>query len=167
MGKNEQFPREDRGPAAISDDTLGYVCERMNPEQLRRGADWINRKLKRGKGLKASKVHGLLTVSLDANEPFGSDHRCGADCLTREITTQDAAGQPVRHTQYYHKQVYAQLSGPRLSVILDFEPMRPGEEECAAGRRLLNRMREKYGPRFFDEPSGGQRLPKIRSASQT
>jgi len=37
-----------------------------------------------------------------------------------------------------------------LSVILDFEPMRPGEEECAAALRLLRRLREQYGPRFFD-----------------
>src|SRR5204863_966232 len=30
------------------------------------------------------------------------------------------------------------------------EPMRQGEEECAAALRLLKRIREKYGPRFFD-----------------
>src|SRR5207244_10355291 len=59
-------------------------------------------------------------------------------------------GQEVKKTQYYHKQVYAQLSGPELSVILDFEPMRQGEEECAAALRLLRRMRPKYGPRYFD-----------------
>ena len=32
-------------PGRISDDTLGYVCERMDPEPLRQGAYWINRKL--------------------------------------------------------------------------------------------------------------------------
>lgn len=134
----------------ISDDTLNYVSERMDPAKLRRGAAWINRKLKRGKAFEESKVHGLLVVSLDANEQFCSDHRCCGDCLTRQITTKDAGGRPVQHTQYYHKQVYAQLSGPRLSTILDFEPMRPGEEECAAALRLLARLRENYGPRFFD-----------------
>jgi hypothetical protein len=100
--------------------------------------------------LEASKVHGLLVVSLDANEHFCSDRRCCADCLSRVITTTNAAGQPVQHTQYYHKEVYAQLSGPGLSTILDFEPMRAGEEECAPGLRLLRRVRERYGPRFFD-----------------
>jgi hypothetical protein len=134
----------------ISDDALDYVSERMDPEKLRRGAIWINRKLKRGKTFEESKVKGLLVVSLDANEQFCSDHRCCEDCLTREITTKDAQGQPVQHLQYYHKQVYAQLSGPRLSVLLDLEPMRQGEEEGAAALRLLERMREKYGPRFFD-----------------
>jgi len=37
-----------------------------------------------------------------------------------------------------------------LSVVLDFEPMRPGEEECAAALRRLRRLRSTYGPRFFD-----------------
>jgi len=134
----------------ISHDTFGYVSQRLEPAQLRRAATWINRKLKRGKALEASKVNGLLVVSLDANEQFCSDHRCCQDCLTRQITAKDATGQPVTHTQYYHKQVYAQISGPALSVILDVEPMRQGEEECATALRLLIRLRENYGPRFFD-----------------
>jgi hypothetical protein len=134
----------------ISHDTFGYASDRMNPQRLRRAGIFINRKLKRGKALEASKIHGLLAVSLDANEQFCSDHRCCEDCLSREVTCKDAQGNEVKKTQYYHKQVYAQLSGPRLSVILDVEPMRPGEEECAAALRLLRRMRKKYGPRFFD-----------------
>ena len=134
----------------ISHDTLGYVSERLDPVQLCRGATWINRQLKRGKAFEASKTKGLLAVSLDANEQFCSDHRSCADCLSREVTCKNAAGQEMKKIQYYHKQVYAQLSGPELSVILDFEPMRPGEEECAAALRLLRRMRAKYGPRFFD-----------------
>jgi hypothetical protein len=137
-------------PQEISHDTFAYASARMDPDQLRRAAIWINRKLKRGKAFEASKINGLLTVSLDANEQFCSDHRCCEDCLTREVTCKDAQGKEFKKTQYYHKQVYAQLSGSELSVILDFEPMRPGEEECAAALRLLRRMRQKYGPRFFD-----------------
>jgi hypothetical protein len=135
---------------SISDDTFQYVSERMDPEQWRRGLVWINRKLKRGKAFEASKMNGLLVVSVDANEQFCSDHRCCTACLQREITTKDAQGQPVKHIQYYHKEVYAQLSGPELSVVLEQEPMREGEEECAVALRLLARMREDYGPRFFD-----------------
>jgi len=137
-------------PGAISDDTFGYVSERLDPEQLRRVARYIHRKLKRGKAFEANKINGLLCVSLDANEQFCSDHRCCQQCLTRVITCKDANGQEVKKTQYYHKQVHAQLSGRELSVILDFEPMRPGEEECAAALRLLRRLRASYGPRFFD-----------------
>jgi len=135
---------------SISHDTFGYVSQRFNPAQLRRAGSWINKQLKRGKALEASKLHGLLAASLDANEQFCSYHRCCEECLSREITCKDAEGQEVKKTQYYHKQVYAQLSGPALSVILDFEPMRRGEEECATAVRLLRRLRQKYGPRFFD-----------------
>lgn len=134
----------------ISHDTLGYAAERYELAHLRRGLGWINRKLKRGKAFEASKLKGLLLVSLDANEQFCSDHRCCEHCLSRQIRYKDAQGQEQERTQYYHKQVYAQLSGPQLSVILDFEPMRQGEEECAAALRLLRRMRKEYGPRFFD-----------------
>jgi hypothetical protein len=134
----------------ISHDTFGYASERLDPPQLRRAGVWICRKLKRGKAFEANKMAGLLVVSLDANEQFCSDHRCCEDCLTREVTCKDTQGQEFKKTQHYHKQVYAQLSGPQLSVILDVEPMHQGEEECAAALRLLRRMRQKYGPRFFD-----------------
>jgi hypothetical protein len=134
----------------ISHDTFGYASNRMHPERLRRAGVFINRKLKRGKAFEENKIHGLLALSLDANEQFCSDHRCCQDCLSREVSCKDAQGREIKKTQYYHKQVYAQLSGPRLSVILDLEPMRPGEEECAAALRLLRRMRRMYGPRFFD-----------------
>ena len=95
----------------ISHDTFGYAANRMNPEQLRRAGRFINRKLKRGKAFEASKMHGLLVVSLDANEQFCSDHRCCKDCLSREVTCKDAQGNEFKKTQYYHKQVYAQCRG--------------------------------------------------------
>ncbi len=134
----------------ISHDTLAYASNRMDPDKLRRANIWINRKLKRGKAFEANKINGLLVVSVDANEQFCSDHRCCEDCMTREISCKDAQGKEFKKTQYYHKQVYAQLSGPQLSVILDVEPMRQGEEECAGALRMLHRMRQKYGPRYFD-----------------
>ncbi len=56
----------------ISHDTFGYASQQMDPAQLRRAAIWINRKLKRGKAFEANKTHGLLVVSLDANEQFCS-----------------------------------------------------------------------------------------------
>jgi hypothetical protein len=115
----------------------------------RRAAFWINHQLKRGEAFEANKINGLLVVSLDANEQFCSDRRCCDNCLTRPVTCKDPQGQEFKKTQSYPKQVYAQLSGPELSVILDVEPMRQGEEECAAALRLLRRMRQKYGPRFF------------------
>ncbi|MEI6569400.1 MAG: transposase [Verrucomicrobiota bacterium] len=137
-------------PHPISDDTFAYASDRMDPDQLRRGCVYINRMLKRGKSLERNKVQGLLVVSIDANEQFCTDHRCCDDCLNREVVCKDAKGGEFKKVQYYHKQVYAQLSGTHISVILDFEPLRQGEEECGAALRMLRRIRRMYGARFFD-----------------
>jgi hypothetical protein len=85
--KLPQWQRWVGHPGPISHDTFGYVSQRLDPEQLRRGACWINRCLKRGKAFEAGKHKGLLAVNLDANEQFCSDPRCCPDCLSRWRTT--------------------------------------------------------------------------------
>jgi len=52
--------------------------------------------------------------------------------------------------EYYHRYVFAQINGPQLNVLLDVEPIRPGEGEAEAALRLLGRIRRVYGVRFFD-----------------
>jgi Transposase DDE domain len=136
--------------AAISDDTLARATERYHLEDLRQVLVGVNRQLKANKALEQAKINGLLVVALDANEQFSSRHRCCEACSQRTIKEKDAAGQVREVTEYYHRQVYAQMHGPGLSVILDLEPVRPGEEEAQAALRLLGRMRRLYGPRFFD-----------------
>ncbi|MFQ5927892.1 MAG: transposase [Terriglobia bacterium] len=57
--------------------------------------------------------------------------------------------------QYYHRQVTLQLlaeappGGEPLRLLLDAEPQKPGEEELAAARPLLERVLAAY-PRAFD-----------------
>jgi hypothetical protein len=41
-------------------------------------------------------------------------------------------------------------TAPKLNVLLDLEPIRPGEGEAEAARRLLGRIRRVYGVRFLD-----------------
>jgi len=134
----------------ISDDALVYALERYYLQDLRQVLVDINKTLKRNKALESAKIHGLLVVALDANEQFQSRHRCCQGCCRRTIQTKDKEGQLRELTEYYHRQVYAQLHGPDFSTILDLEPIRPGEDEAAAALRLLGRMRRTYGPRFFD-----------------
>jgi hypothetical protein len=57
-------------------------------------------------------------------------------------------GQTTEVTEYYHRAVFAHLVGADL--VLDLEPIRAGEEECAAALRLLARLRRRLGLRFFD-----------------
>ncbi len=136
--------------AALTDDRMVYVCERYRLEDWRAVLVSINQTLKRNKAFEAAKIHGLLVVAIDANEQFKSRCRCCAQCSERRIKIKNRQGQIEEVTEYYHRFVCAQLHGPDLSVVLDVEPVRPGEDEAAAALRLLGRMRRLYGPRFFD-----------------
>lgn len=139
-----------RLPRPISHDLFEYVTERLKLEDLRRNLAETAQTLKRNKALESCKINGLLWVSLDANEHCASRSRCCEACCQRQIEQTDAQGQTQQFTEYYHRYVFAQINGPKLNVLLDLEPLRPGEDECGAARRLLGRLRRVYGPRFFD-----------------
>ena len=134
----------------ISDDALVYALERYDLQDLRQVLVDINKTLKRNKALEPAKINGLLVVALDANEQFHSRHRCCEACCQRTIKIKDSQSQLREVTEFYHRQVYAQMHGADFSIILDLEPIGPGEDEAAAALRLLGRMRRTYGPRFFD-----------------
>ena len=134
----------------ISDDALAYGLERYRLEDLRSVHASVVRKLKVNKQLEDCRIRGLLFVALDANEQFQSRCRCCGECSQRQVTIKNPAGQEEKVTEYYHRQVYARLCGPQGALLLDVEPIRPGEEECRAALRLLGRLRRLYGPRFFD-----------------
>ena len=136
--------------AAISDDTFQYVTERLKLEHLRQALASVAKTLKQNKALESCKINGLLFVSLDANEHFKSRSRCCECCCQRQVEETDAQGHKLKVTEYYHRYVFAQINGPKINVLLDLEPIRPGEEECTAALRLLGRVRRVYGPRFFD-----------------
>jgi hypothetical protein len=134
----------------ISDDALAYATARMHLEPLRATLATTNKLLKRNKAFARNQISGLLALNLDANEHFKSRSRCCPQCLQRQLQIKNDQGQEEEVTEYYHKEVYAQLSGPQWNTLLDVEPLRPGEEERAAALRLLGRLRRRYGVRFFD-----------------
>ena len=137
-----------KGP--LSDDTFGYVTERLSLEDLRQSLAQVAKTLKSNKALESCKINGLLFLSLDANEHFKSRSRCCECCCKRQVEETDAQGNKHKVTEYYHRYVFAQINGPQIDVLLDLEPIRPGEEECAAALRLLGRVRRIYGVRFFN-----------------
>jgi hypothetical protein len=137
-----------KGP--VSHDVFGYVTERMTPEDWRQNQAQVAKELKGNKALESCKIKGLLFLSLDANEHFASFSRTCPRCCQRQVEVLGLDGKKVKVTQYYHRYVFAHLSGPKLNVVLDIEPILPGEDECAAALRLLGRIRRLYGPRFFD-----------------
>ena len=136
--------------APVAHEIFGYATERMNPEDWRQNQAQVVKELKRNKALESCKIKGLLFLSLDANEHFASFSRTCPRCCQRQVEVLDPQGKKVKVTQYYHRYVFAHLSGPKVNVVLDAEPVLPGEEDCAAALRLLGRVRRLYGPRFFD-----------------
>ena len=136
--------------ASLTHYTLAYVTEHLNVADLREVLAHVAKTLKANKALESCKLNGLLFLSLDANEHFHSRHRCCPDCCQRHVEVTDAQGRKQRVIEYYHRYVVAQINGPKLNVVLDLEPIRPGEDECAAALRLLGRVRRVYGPRFVD-----------------
>ncbi len=136
--------------APVDHEIFGYVTERMRPEDWRQNQVQVAKELKRNKALESAKINGLLFLSIDANEHFASFSRTCPRCGQRQVERLEPDGKKVKVTQYYHRYVFAHLSGPKLNLVLDVEPILPGEDECAAALRLLGRIRRLYGPRFFD-----------------
>jgi len=134
----------------ISEDAFYYASERFYLEDLRQGLVGVNKTLKTNKALESCKINGLVALSLDANEHFHSRSRCCPCCCQRQIEETDDQGQKHIVTEYYHRYVFAQVNGPKFNVLLDLEPIRPGEAEAEAALRLLGRIRRMYGPRFID-----------------
>jgi len=136
--------------APVQHEIFGYATERMQPEDWRQNQAQVAKQLKRNKALESAKIKGLLFVSLDANEHFASFSRTCPRCSQRQVEVSGPDGGKVKVIQFYHRYVFAHLSGPKIHIVLDIEPIHPGEDECAAALRLLGRLRRIYGPRFFD-----------------
>ena len=70
---------------------------------------------------------------------------------------------------YYHRYVMAQINGPKINVLLDAEPILPGEEECAAAlrfqsTRLLKVSRRTCQVEHQPEPASGRGTPAADGA---
>jgi hypothetical protein len=126
-----------------SADTCGRVGEKGSADDLRDILHHLYSRLKRNKAL-SSPPHGLMAAILDGHESHASYLRHCSGCLERTIKT--AEGDRI---QYYHRAVTLLLVGSELSLLLDAEPIRRGEDEVAAATRLFDRVVDRY-PRAFD-----------------
>jgi hypothetical protein len=135
------------GAELPSADTIGRVCTQVEPAGLRALAHQVYARLKRIKAL-PELAPGLMLAVVDAHEAHATYRRHCPGCLTRTIHTEQG-----HRVQYYHQYVAVQLVGQDLTLTLDVEPVRPGEDEVAAALRLLDRTVWEY-PRAFDVVSG-------------
>lgn len=134
----------------FGDDTLRYSLCGFALEPLEEMLVDINRRLKRNKALDPGRVRGRIVAALDGVEVLASFSRCCEFCLQRRVTAKDPGGHPVEQIQYYHRAVGCQIVSAPVKPFLAIEWVRPGEGEDTAALRLLHRLPELYGSRFFD-----------------
>ena len=137
-----------------SGDQVANVSEVMDVSGLRRILGKMYHRIARNKVLKPLKGHRLGIV--DGHEINSSYERCCKECLQRRITVN---GQ--ERIQYYHRAVVFLLSGPSFRLLLDFELLKPGDDEGTAAMRLIERVIENY-PRSFDILLGDGLYPQAR-----
>jgi len=143
QSRASRFWRKWLGDPMPSADTIGRVCALAEPADIRALVHHVYSRLKRMKAMEPP-AHGLMAAVLDGHESHATYRRCCRGCLKRVIHT--AAGDRI---QYYHRHVTIQLLAKDMRLLLDAEPIAPGEDEVAAAIRLLDRAIQTY-PRAFD-----------------
>jgi DDE family transposase len=135
---------------AFRDDTLRYSLCGFDVKPLEMMLVDVNRRLKRSKVFDPGRVQGRLVAALDGIEVISSFSRRCEFCLERRVTRKDQAGRKIEETQYYHRAVGCQIVHCPVKPFLAREWLRPGEGEETAALRLLRRLPDLYGSRFFD-----------------
>jgi hypothetical protein len=143
------FPRWIGADRAFSDDVLRYSLCGFDLEALEHMLVQINRKLKRNKTFDAARLQGRIIAALDGIEVLSSYSRCCDSCLERRVEKRKG-GVKVEMLQYYHRAVGCQIITGPVKTFLALEWLQPGEGEDTAALRLLRRLPDLYGSRFFD-----------------
>ena len=137
-------------PRGFRDDVLRYSLCGFDLEALQHLLVQVNRQLKRNKAFDPGRVQGRIVAALDGIEVLSSYSRCCDSCLQRRVRTKDERDQPVERIQYYHRAVGCQIVSSPVKPLLAIEWLQPGEGEDTAALRLLGKLPELYGGRFFD-----------------
>src|SRR5215467_7752959 len=134
---------------AFRDDTLRYSLCGFDLDPLQALLVEVNRRFKRGKIFDPGRVQGCLVAALDGVEVLSSFSRHCEHCLERRVSLKEN-GRKVEQTQYYHRAVGCQMIHSPVKAFLAIEWLQPGECEETAALRLLRRLPDLYGSRFFD-----------------
>ncbi len=125
-----------------SADTLGRVPALIDPGALRGVLVDFYRNLRKNKAL-PKLDSGLVALAFDGHESTTSFLRQCSGCGERQVGKKGE-----RRTQYYHRSVFCSLVGKDYHLFLDVEPIRPGEGEVVAARRLYDRVHPLYSKAY-------------------
>jgi len=136
-------------PRAFRDDVLRYSLCGFHLQGLEQMLVQVNRTLKRNKALDTGRVQGRIVAALDGIEVLSSYSRCCDSCLERRVVVRQG-GVKTEQVQYYHRAVGCQIVSSPCKPFLAIEWLQPGEGEDTAALRLLEKLPDLYGSRFFD-----------------
>jgi len=140
-----------RPAGAPSERTIRRVFEWLSLMEMRAMVKAMVRVLKDNKvALTLAHTHGLVALAFDGHEFFASPVRGCKQCLERDVHTRDPkTGEKHTHKEYYHRVAVCFVVDCLIPILLDVEPVLPGEAEINAARRLLERVLKDH-PRLFD-----------------
>ena len=122
--------------------TIARTADTMDLEEIRGVGIEIYREARKKKMLEP--CHGMWVGVVDGHEQIASPYCKCPYCKSRTVTRKDG----VKDIQYYHEFTAFILAGPKISFILDIEPILPGEGEISSSYRLLSRVCKNY-PKAF------------------
>ncbi len=128
--------------AVPSVSTIARVADTMNLEEIRGVGLAIYKKARAKKML--SSCHGMWVGIVDGHEQITSAYCKCKYCKSRTVTRKDG----IKDIQYYHQFTAFILAGPKISFILDIEPILPKEGEITSAYRLIERVCKNY-PKAF------------------
>ncbi len=143
---------------AFCEDTVRDAVSVLEPgqlhaiihEQCKRGIaqwgarHWANCELaRRLRPIHVSQLAAKLVIAIDGHELFRSSTRCCSDCRVRNKRVK-RGGKTIHVPEYYHSIVVASWVGTHPALVLDFEPVKPGNGELSTAYRLLARLAREY-----------------------
>ena len=82
---------------------------------------------------------------MDLNELFKSEKVHCDQCQVRDKTVRDEQGEKRRVREYYHQAVALSWVSGKITLVLGWEVVAPGEGELTAALRLLERLLPRLG----------------------
>jgi predicted Zn-ribbon and HTH transcriptional regulator len=123
--------------------TIARTADSMNLEEIRSVGIEIYRQARKKKMLEP--CYGMWVGVVDGHEQITSPYCRCPYCKSRTVTKKDG----VKEIQYYHEFTAFILAGPKISFILDIEPVLPDHGEISSAYRLLSRVCVNY-PKAFN-----------------